>query len=77
MYYPAGWKALLNGEEIQIYKTNYFLRGLIIPPGEHELTLDFKPSSFSQGILISWLSVALQLLLGLWVGIMWYRSKES
>ena len=77
MYYPAGWKALLNGEEIQIYKTNYFLRGLIIPAGEHELTLDFKPSSFSQGILISWLSVALQLLLGLWVGIMWYRSKES
>ena len=63
-------------EEIQIYKTNYFLRGLIIPPGEHQLTLDFKPSSFSQGILISWLSVALQLLLGLWVGIMWYRSKE-
>ena len=77
IYYPAGWKALLNGEEIQIYKTNYFLRGLIIPPGNHELILDFQPNSFSQGTLISWLSVALQLLLGLWVGIMWYRSKES
>ncbi len=77
LYYPAGWKAFLNGEEIQIYKTNYFLRGLIIPPGDHELILDFKPDSFSQGIFISWLSISFQLIIGLWVGIMWFRTKES
>ncbi|MBK98430.1 MAG: hypothetical protein CL672_06525 [Balneola sp.] len=77
LYYPAGWKAFLNGEEIQIYKTNYFLRGLIIPPGDHELILDLKPDSFSQGIFISWLSISFQLIIGLWVGIMWFRTKES
>ena len=77
LYYPAGWKAYLNGEEIQIYKTNYFLRGLIIPPGNHELILDFQPDSFGQGILVSWLSIAFQLILGLWVGITWFRTKES
>lgn len=77
LYYPAGWKAYLNGEEIQIYKTNYFLRGLIIPPGNHELILDFQPDSFGQGILVSWLSIAFQLILGLWVGITWFQTKES
>ena len=77
LYYPAGWKAYLNGEEIQIYKTNYFLRGLIIPPGNHELILDFQPDSFGQGIHVSWLSIAFQLILGLWVGITWFRTKES
>ena len=77
LYYPTGWKAYLNGEEIQIYKTNYFLRGLIIPPGNHELILDFQPDSFSHGIFISWLSVAFQLIIGLWVGITWFRTKES
>ena len=77
LYYPAGWKAYLNGEEIQIYKTNYFLRGLMIPPGNHKLILDFQPDSFGQGILVSWLSIAFQLILGLWVGITWFRTKES
>lgn len=76
IYYPAGWKAFLNGEEVPIHRTNYFLRGIQIPPGEHTLTLDFRPDSFTKGIQLSWMALAIQILIGLWVGISWFRTKS-
>ena len=76
IYYPAGWKAFLNGNEVPIYKTNYFLRGIQVPAGEHTLTLDFRPDSFTRGIQLSWMALVAQLLIGLWVGISWFRTKS-
>ncbi len=61
IYYPDGWIALLNGEEIPIFKTNYLLRGVEIPAGTHTLELDFRPSSFYNGVKLSWLSLFFQL----------------
>jgi hypothetical protein len=61
IYYPDGWIALLNGEEIPIHKTNYLLRGVQIPAGSHTLELDFRPSSFYNGVKLSWLSLLFQI----------------
>jgi len=61
IYYPDGWVALLNGEEIPIYKTNYLLRGMEIPAGEHTLELDFRPASFYNGVKLSWASLLFQI----------------
>ncbi len=61
IYYPDGWIALLNGEETPIFKTNYLLRGVEIPAGTHTLELDFRPSSFYNGVKLSWLSLFFQL----------------
>jgi len=44
MYYPDGWKAYLNGEPITIIRTNYLLRGVEVPTGNHELTMRYEPS---------------------------------
>jgi hypothetical protein len=55
IYYPAGWKAFLDGEEIPIYPANYILRGLKIPAGRHELKLVFAPESYKKS---TWLSLA-------------------
>lgn len=74
IYYPNGWVALLNGVEIPIYKTNYLLRGLQIPPGEHTLELDFRPSSFYTGVKLSWLALTFQLLL---LGIFGYSALRN
>lgn len=54
IYYPPGWQARLNGEDIPILKTNYLLRGFEIPPGSHQLTLEFHPRSHIAGSKISW-----------------------
>jgi hypothetical protein len=55
VYYPKGWKATLeNGEELNIYKTNHILRSMIIPAGNHTISLEFKPETFYAGISLSW-----------------------
>ncbi len=53
IYYPAGWKAYVNGRETKIYKTNYILRSIFLQPGDHEIEFVFKPSSFRTGAIIS------------------------
>lgn len=53
IYYPAGWKAYIDGNEAPIVKTDYALRGLSIPAGRHDITFTFKPASFYTGQTIS------------------------
>lgn len=65
IFYPAGWKATLDGELVDIMKTNYVLRGIQVPAGEHTLSLQLSPSSFVWGSRLSWLGHGLLLLLGI------------
>lgn len=59
VYYPAGWKAYLDGKEIPIFATNYILRGLKIPAGEHRLELVFAPESYKRSLTLSLLGILL------------------
>jgi len=59
IYYPAGWKAYINGEETKIYKTNYILRSIFLQPGEHDIEFVFKPVSFKIGMIISIITLVL------------------
>lgn len=77
IYYPAGWTATLNGEEIPIYKTNYLLRGFEIPPGEHTLELTFQPASHLIGSKISWAANLIQWLIGLLLLAGWWRNRSK
>ncbi|MCH8568348.1 MAG: YfhO family protein [Balneolales bacterium] len=54
MYYPAGWRAYLNGEEIPIFAMNFLLRSVHVPAGEHTLELYFDPASHRIGTMLSW-----------------------
>ncbi len=56
VYYPAGWNAYIDGKPTDIVKTNYFMRGLIVPPGKHAIKLVFEPETVKQGMNISYLS---------------------
>jgi uncharacterized membrane protein YfhO len=53
IYYPAGWKAFVDGVETKIFKTNYILRSIFLQPGDHDIEFRFQPSSFTTGLLIS------------------------
>lgn len=77
IYYPAGWVATLNGEEIEILKTNYVLRGMKIPAGDHELVMEFKPSSYSLGVTLGWVSLVAQALIALAFGVTYFRNNTS
>ncbi|GMQ29436.1 YfhO family protein [Algoriphagus confluentis] len=46
IHYPKGWKARIDGQEAEILRVNYLLRGLEIPEGDHEIVFTFEPSSY-------------------------------
>lgn len=77
VYYPAGWIAELNGEEIPIHKTNYFVRGMEIPAGEYQLELRFEPQSRKTGVALSWASLIAQLLMGGLLVFSWIKKQQS
>ena len=59
VYYPAGWTATIDGDPTHIHRVNYLLRGVTVPPGEHEVLFAFEPASHRIGI---WISAASTLL---------------
>ncbi len=63
IYYPAGWRAYVDGEELPVFRANYTLRGLKLPAGSHTIEFEFKPESFTKGELYSRISSGILLLL--------------
>ena len=53
IYYPAGWKAYIDGAETEILCADYLLRALNVPAGKHEIIFEFEPESFVEGDRIS------------------------
>ena len=51
--YHPGWRAYLDGQPVPILRVNQFLRGVMLPPGEHEIVFSFTPLSLKIGTGIS------------------------
>ncbi len=49
VYYPAGWNAFVDGKPATIYKTDYFLRGIFLTRGVHEVEFRFEPKVYAVG----------------------------
>jgi hypothetical protein len=57
-WYPEGWKAFIDGKETTIYRLNYMFRGVIVPQGEHTITMQFTSTAFSLGKQLSlWINI--------------------
>lgn len=53
IYYEKGWNAYLDGQLQPHAQVNYVLRGMLIPPGKHQLIFRFEPKTYSTGNSIS------------------------
>jgi membrane protein YfhO len=51
-YYP-GWEAFVDGKKTEIYRTDYVLRGVVVPVGHHVVEFRYEPLSFKVGAIIS------------------------
>lgn len=51
-FYP-GWKAYLDGQPTSVIRVNHVLRGVVLPPGEHEIVFKFAPTSLRTGGYLS------------------------
>jgi len=63
IYYPAGWKCYIDGKESLYFRTDWVLRGMVVPAGDHEIKFIFKPVSYYVGNKISLASSLLLILL--------------
>jgi len=70
-YYP-GWKAWLDDRPTPIYPTDIALRGVVMPPGEHRVRMEFHPVILPISLGIS-LATAILLALSAFV----YRHRAS
>ncbi|MCK4653805.1 MAG: YfhO family protein, partial [Candidatus Cloacimonetes bacterium] len=75
IYYPAGWKAFIDGKETEIYATNYILRGVVIPKGEHILEMKFAPRVYTLSLKLSLIGIILTIVL-LIVGLFLYIREN-
>jgi uncharacterized membrane protein YfhO len=58
IYYP-GWKATLDGQNVEIGRADYVLRAVKVPAGKHQLEMTFSPSSIGVTETIAWLAMAI------------------
>lgn len=63
IYYPEGWKCYIDGKETRYFRTDFVLRGMVVPAGDHEIKFDFRPSSYIVGNKISLASSILLILM--------------
>jgi hypothetical protein len=75
IYYPKGWIAKVDNEEVPIYRVNYLLRAIEIPEGKHEVTMTFQPDSYYIGGIVTTIFNVL-LLLG-FVGVIGIELKKQ
>lgn len=71
------WQCYVDGAKTETYKTNFALRGVIVPAGSHTVEFRFESPSFEQGRTISMASNALALLIGLGGLFMWWRQRKA
>ncbi|MDG1929734.1 MAG: YfhO family protein [Flavobacteriaceae bacterium] len=74
MYYPSGWSLEIDGTLQNYHKVNYMLRGIVVPPGKHEIVFSFEPTVIRNGTLLMASGWVLFLLM---IGVLMRQQKES
>lgn len=69
VWYPAGWKTYIDGQETPTYKTNFAFRSIVISKGKHTVELKYHSDKFELGRNLSMagnIIVILMLVFGIW-----------
>ncbi|MEW6702073.1 MAG: YfhO family protein [Bacteroidota bacterium] len=73
--YLPGWKALIDGSETKIYKTNHGFQGIVVPQGKHKVEFVYEPAGFALGKNLS--LVLNILLLGGIIALVFVNRRKS
>jgi uncharacterized membrane protein YfhO len=64
----------VDGAPAEILRVNHVLRGVLLPPGEHEVVFRYAPRSVQIGAVIS--ALGLSLAVGI-IGLAWIRRGSE
>jgi len=73
--YYKGWRAKVDGKATDIHRVNYILRGVYLPPGQHEVSFTFEPLPFTVGKYLTFTSMAVFMVMLL--RDVWLRRKSG
>ena len=78
VYYPAGWKAFVDGVETEIYPVDHILRGIKVPAGTKVVEMVFAPKSYYLSTKLSLAGILISLMM-LIAGIYfdYYRKRKQ
>jgi uncharacterized membrane protein YfhO len=54
-----GWKARVDGRDLEVLRVDHALMGVLVPAGEKDLQLEYHSTYFGLGAAISLIGVAL------------------
>lgn len=77
IYYPRGWNAYIDGKKSDYFRTDYVLRGMYLPAGDHKIEFRFEPSSYTLGNTVSIISTFIVLLIIIAASVFYFRRKEN
>ena len=77
IWYPEEWTAYIDGKEVPIIRTNYVLRGLKIPAGEHNIEFKFRSEGIEKGGIVAATSSLLLFALAIAAIVALFRKKEE
>lgn len=77
IYYPKGWKMMIDEKEVRYIKADYLLRAVHVPAGNHTVKMIFEPAVIQTGKLISMIAFGVFLILS-GAGIFFlYRKRDK
>ena len=76
IYYEHGWKATIDGNDSDILRVDYTLRGMQIPKGKHTIEFKFEPQVVKTGSTIALISFIV-MVLTIIAGIYFDKKRDS
>ncbi|HEX8230781.1 MAG TPA: YfhO family protein [Chloroflexia bacterium] len=71
-WYP-GWHATLDGQPVEVHRTNYLSQGVVVPQGSHTIEMRYQSDALNLGAVLSLLGLLGTVGLGVWA----WRSRRG
>lgn len=73
--YAEGWNAYVDGERVDVLRTNHALRGVAVPAGDHTIDLRYEPDELRIGLWTTGVIGSAMLMMVVAAGITTWRGR--